>query len=104
MPNCEYVVKYYDVPACIGRRVVVNGKPGVIAMDRGHYIGVNLDSDKPGVICNAHPTSNVEYGEMGKIRKLTRSQQRYQEWKNCEIDMTFADWLGIVTKVEGFSH
>ncbi len=50
--NCEYVQQYYSVPACIGRRVVVDGKPGVIAKDRGHYIGVNFDSDKPGVISN----------------------------------------------------
>lgn len=78
--NCEYVRENYGVTACIGRRVTVDGKPGIIAEDRGHYIGVNFDSDKPGVIMNAHPTWKVEYLEMGKVRKLTRSQIRYHRF------------------------
>ena len=78
--SCEYVKKYYGVPADIGRRVVVNGKPGIIAQDRGHYIGVNFDHHQPGAISNCHPTWKVEYGEMGKIRKPTRSQARYQRY------------------------
>lgn len=45
--NCEYVRAHYNVPAEIGRRVVVDGKPGIITSDRGHYIGVNFDADKP---------------------------------------------------------
>lgn len=77
---CEYVRKHYGVPADIGRRVVVYGMPGIIAEDRGHYLGVNLDRDKPGVIVNAHPTSEVEYGEMGVIRKMTRAQARYRRF------------------------
>lgn len=78
--NCEYVQAYYGVPAAIGRRVVVSGNPGIIAEDRGHYIGVNFDSDKPGVILNCHPTSEVEYGEMGTIRSMTASQRRYRRF------------------------
>jgi len=74
--NCEYVREYYRVQACIGRRVTVGGKPGVIAKDRGHYIGVNFDSDKPTVIMNVRPTSGVEYLDMGKIRKMSRLQKR----------------------------
>ncbi len=78
--SCEYAREYYGVPAVIGRRVVVYGKPGIIAEDRGHYIGVNFDSDKPGVIRNAHPTSEVEYGEIGVVRPMTRSQARYKRF------------------------
>lgn len=78
--SCEYVRDYYKVPAEIGRRVIVNGKPGVIARDCGHYIGVNFDGDKPGVISHCHPTWKVEYQGMGKVRKMTRSQARYQRW------------------------
>lgn len=78
--SCEYAREYYGVPAVIGRRVVVSGKPGIIAEDRGHYIGVNFDSDKPGVIRNAHPTSEVEYGEIGAVRPMTRSQARYKRF------------------------
>ena len=78
--NCEYVRSNYDVPACIGRRVKINGKPGIIAADRGHYIGVNFDEDKAGVIVNAHPVSKVEYLEMGLLRTPTKSQQRYQRF------------------------
>lgn len=73
--SCEYVREHYGVPATIGRRVVINGQPGIIAADRGHYIGVNFDADKPGVISNAHPTWEVHYGEMGQVRPMTRSQQ-----------------------------
>jgi hypothetical protein len=79
--NCEYIRDTYGVPpAEIGRRVTVSGKPGIIAADRGNYIGVNFDADKPGTIVNAHPTSNVEYGCIGTIRTPTRSQARYQAY------------------------
>lgn len=79
--NCEYVQKYYGVPACIGRRVIAYGKPGIIAGDRGHYIGILLDSDKPGHVNNYHPTDGIEYlDEMGKVRKPSRYQARYQRF------------------------
>lgn len=91
--NCEYVRQYYGVPARIGRRVMVYGKPGIIAEDRGHYIGVNLDTDKPGQVSNYHPTDKVEYLDMGKVRKMTRSQQRYHDYLNEDPSCTFAEWL-----------
>lgn len=78
---CKYVREYYGVPAEIGRRVIAYGKPGVIAADRGNYIGINLDSDKPGDINNYHPVDGIEYGKMGKVRKMTRSQQRYRDYQ-----------------------
>lgn len=76
----EYVRNYYNVPADIGRRVMVNGKPGIIAEERGHYLGVNFDEDKPGVISNCHPTWRVEYLDMGTVRKPTRAQRRYRRF------------------------
>ncbi len=91
--NCEYVRNYYGVPACIGRRVMVYGKPGIIAEDRGNYIGVMLDSDKPGRISNYHPTDEVQYLDMGKVRKLTRSQQNYRNFLRSECGYTFAEWI-----------
>ena len=94
--NCEYVCNYYKVPACIGRRVVVYGKPGIIYEDRGSYIGVNFDSDKPGMISNAHPTDGVEYGEMGTLRKMTPSQKRYRDYIKSETSLKFSEYLGIV--------
>ncbi len=78
--SCQYIKDHYNVLADIGRRVIVDGKPGIIAADRGHYIGVNFDEDKPGVIHNCHPTWEVEYLEMGTIRQLTKSQQRYRRY------------------------
>jgi hypothetical protein len=93
--NCEYVRKYYEVPAEIGRRVVIDGKPGIIAKDMGQYIGVLLDCDKPKNIMPYHPTHLVEYGEMGKVRKMTRAQARYQEYLDSECDESFAWWLGV---------
>lgn len=92
--NCEYVQKYYGVPACIGRRVIFKGRPGIIAEDRGHYIGVNFDSDRAGIVFNVHPTDGVEYCEMGRLRKMTRSQRRYQEYLKCaDCYDSFASFL-----------
>lgn len=62
--NCDYVRMHYDVPAEIGRHVIANGEPGVIMVDRGHYIGVILDSDPEKRIRNCHPTWEMQYGEM----------------------------------------
>jgi hypothetical protein len=91
--NCEYVSKYYGVPACIGRRVMVYGKPGIITEDRGNYIGVTLDTDKPGRVSNYHPTDQVEYLGMGEVRKLTRSQQNYLNFLRSDCGHTFAEWM-----------
>jgi hypothetical protein len=85
--NCEYVQEYYGVPACIGRRVVAHGKPGIIAADRGNYIGITLDSEKPGTVNNYHPTDGIKYGEMGKIRPVPRSRARYQRF------IEYGDWF-----------
>lgn len=78
--SCEYVREAYGVPAAIGRSVECRGRKGVIAEDRGHYIGVNFDEDKPGIIFNVHPTDEVEYLGMTKVRKPTRSQIRYKRF------------------------
>jgi len=76
----EYAKNYYGVPSDIGRCVVVDGKPGIIAEDRGHYIGVNFDANKPGDISNCHPTWRVEYQCMGHVRRMTKSQERYRRY------------------------
>ena len=95
--SCEYVREYYGVPASIGVRVMFRGRPGIIAEDRGHYIGVNFDFDKPCAVFNVHPTDGVEYGERGKIRKGTRSQRRYQEFLRVgDCYGSFAEFLGIM--------
>jgi hypothetical protein len=78
--SCEYVRKYYNVPAEIGRRVVVDSAHGIIAKDVGNHIGVNFDAHKPGRISHCHPTWRVEYGEMGTVRPTTKSQKRYQRF------------------------
>lgn len=96
--SCEYVRRTYRVPAEIGRRVIVYGKPGVIAADLGHHIGVNFDEDPPGRILPAHPTSEVSYHDMGAVRKLPRHKQRakdrYQRYLDCDgIFDSFLDFL-----------
>lgn len=99
--SCEYAREHYNVPACIGRRIVFKGRPGIIAEDRGHYIGVNFDDDKPGEVFNVHPTDDVMYGEMGRIRLMTRSQARYKAyWKVAECYNSFAEYLGIKPKIK----
>ena len=76
----EYAKNYYGVPSDIGRCVVVDGKPGIIAEDRGPCIGVNFDANKPGDIHNCHPTWRVEYHGMGHVRRMTKSQERYRRY------------------------
>lgn len=78
----EYIRDTYNVPAEIGREILFEGRKGIIIEDRGNYIGVNFDDDKPGIISPLHPTYNVEYLGMGKIRKISRSQARYREYLN----------------------
>lgn len=94
----EYVRQYYGVPACMHRRIIAYGKPGIIVEDRGHYIGINLDEDKPNVVGSYHPEDGIEYGEMGKPRKLTPGQRRYQEYLKSayyEAGDSFACFLGV---------
>lgn len=98
--SCEYVRENYAVPAKVGMLVKYKDRIGIIAADRGNYVGVNFDDDKPGHISNVHPTDpNLVYSEkIGKIRKLTRSQQRYQQYLYEEYPGTFAEWLGCDPK------
>jgi hypothetical protein len=60
----EYARDYYKVAAELGRAVIVYGKPGIIAADRGHYIGVLFDGDEPTTIRNCHPIDDVIYGDL----------------------------------------
>lgn len=90
----QYVKEVYKVPAEYGRRVSLNGEFGTICEDRGHYVGVNFDKDKPGVIKNCHP-SELTYGDIGEVRKLTQGQKRYKEYRESECDCSFAEWLGV---------
>ncbi len=90
---CEYASTHYGVPACIGRRVEMNGRPGILAEDCGHHLGINFDDDKPGHISHAHPTWKMEYFGLGKIRKPTRSQKRYQDYLKCSWFDSFRDFL-----------
>ena len=101
--NCNYVVQYDGVPACVGRRVIAYGKPGIIAEDRGHYIGILLDSDKPTSVNNYHPTDGIEYlDEIGKVRKPSRYQARYRRYLSygdCfDSFIDFCRWDASVTQ------
>lgn len=96
MSDFEYVNRAYNVNACLGRRVTVDGKPGTIIEDRGGRIGVNFDSDKPGRSLPCHPTWNVVYHEeIVKPRRASRSARRYQEYLRAKVNESFAEWLGI---------
>lgn len=93
--SCEYARRVYGVPAEIGRRVEVDGEPGVIARDMGNYIGILLDKDKPNHVFPYHPCSKIKYFGMGKVRKMTRSQRRYQQYMDDSewFGGTFGEWL-----------
>jgi hypothetical protein len=95
----DYVNKTYGVNACVGRRVVVNGKAGTIIEDRGHHIGVNFDTDKPGRALPCHPTWEVQYlEEVVQPHRMTASQRRYQEYLGCDYGQSFAEWMGFGRK------
>lgn len=59
----NYIRKTYGVPADFGRRVIINGKPGTIVEDRGHYIGVQFDTQPAGMVHPCHPTWEAQYLE-----------------------------------------
>ena len=81
MKNFEYIRDYYGVPAEMGRIVKFNGGLlGTIVEDRGFYIGVNFANDKPHIIRNLHPTWDIEYLGIGKIRKASKYQARYARY------------------------
>lgn len=95
----SYINQHYGVNACIGRRVVANGKSGVIVGAENARIVVNLDEDKPGTRTYWHPTWEMKYQEIGTIRKMTAGQRRYQEYRDADwFDGTFAEWLGVDAK------
>ena len=76
--------------------VVHCGKSGIIAKDKGNYIGVNFNDCKPGDITNIHSRDpGLSYLGIGKIRSMTRSQKRYREFIDSETDLTFAEWMGF---------
>ncbi|WP_421717461.1 hypothetical protein [Algiphilus sp.] len=101
MTKCSYVRNAYNVPAEIGRRVTVDGRPGVIAEDLGNYIGVLFDDCKPSDIQPCHPTWRVEYGEMGGVRRMTRSQARYRRYLEVsDCFDSFAEFLRYETAAQ----
>lgn len=85
MNNCKYVRDTYGVPASIGGRVVYKGRKGIISADRGNYIGITFDDQKPGVINNFHPsTVGLIYLGRGIVRKNTKcSECIYQKY--CKL-------------------
>lgn len=96
---CEYVRAHYGVPAEIGRRVIARGKPGVIARDRGRYLGILLDCDEPHKIRSHHPADEIEYlDEVGKVRQPSPSQARYQRFleygDSFDSFIDFCQWDG----------
>ena len=92
----SYVKQYYNVPADIGRNVEYRGRVGVIYEDGGNYVAINFNDEKPGDVRSVHPTDpDLKYGEMGKIRNLTRSQKRYREYLRSDSGLSFSEWLGI---------
>jgi len=97
-PEFEYIRAHYKVPAELGRSVIVDGTPGVIAADRGNYIGVVFDGCKPNDVRNCHPTWRVVYGDMKPPPKMTRSQRNYQAFLDADCGFSFREWMGFNRK------
>ena len=91
----EYINTSYGVNACVGRRVIVDGEPGIIIGTISAHLKVNFDHLKASDISYCHPTWRVKYLEIGKVRKLTPGQKRYQEYLDADCCESFAEWLGV---------
>jgi hypothetical protein len=63
----EYVRDHYGVPAFKNRRVIYNGKPGVIKGGKGAYVLILLDGETKKVTC--HPTWEMVYLEDETTKK-----------------------------------
>ncbi len=59
MSSFDYVKRAYGVPVARGRRVLFDGKPGVVTSGSGAHIRVRLDGAKHSVPC--HPTWEMIY-------------------------------------------
>lgn len=103
MSNFEYIKEIYNLPAEIGRIIEFNGEKGIIICDNGHYLGVNFDKNKPGVVSNVHPTDNVKYLGIGKIRKMTPGQKRYQDYlSNADCFDNFLHFLKYSASIKNY--
>lgn len=93
--NDNYVKDYYKVPNDVGRKVTYRERTGVIYEIRGQYVNVNFDDDKPARVSVIHPHDpELKFGDMGGvIRKLTRSQQRYHEWRMSDGCESFTEFI-----------
>jgi len=97
--SCDYVRDNYKVPACINRSITHKGRTGIIVADRGHYIGVTFDDQASNVIVNVHPTDDVVYGGIKRLRTMTRSQRKYLAYLEvADCYESFAQYLGIKPK------
>ncbi len=92
---CEYVQKHYGVPACIGRRVIAYGKPGIITTDFGHYIGIVLDGSTKRQPGRYHPEDGIEYGEMAEQLPKPPRRTNYDQFEEDDTGLYFHEWLGI---------
>lgn len=91
--NFEYIRSRYSVPAEYGRRIHYKGRTGIIVKDLGSYIGVTFDDEKPTNVHTMHPTYRIKYMDLGQPRKLTASQQRYQDYLDADSGLSFIEWV-----------
>jgi len=79
----------------MGRVIIAYGKRGVIVEDRGHHIGILLDTDKAGDVGIYHPVDGIEYlDQIEKPRKPKKSRQRYLDYQHDRdwFDGTFIEY------------
>ena len=103
--SLDYIRNHYKVPAEVGREILYTGdkgkdRKGVIVCDKGNYIGVVFHDSEPEEIMPLHPTWEVKYLEIVKIRKFrkskTRAKQRYQEFLDADwFSGSFIQWLRL---------
>jgi hypothetical protein len=98
--SLDYVRDYYEVPAYLGRDVIIDSRLGTITKDMGNYIGVTFHDDLKRKSLPYHPTNGVIYldseTDLLTLRaKNQRSRDRYDAYLSSETCLSFAEYLGI---------
>lgn len=103
--SLDYIRNYYKVPAEVGREISYTGEKGkerkaVIVCAHGNYIGVVFHDSEPEEIMPLHPTWEVKYLEIVKIRKFRKSKirakQRYRDYIEADwFSGSFIDYLRL---------
>lgn len=96
----EWINKNYGTNWRAGQAVTAFGKLGITTGKATNYVYVVLEGERVGRPYHPTEIQPADVGpevvaKMQKACKPTRSQQRYQDYRNSEVSESFAEWLGL---------